>query len=161
MISAELGGASNDADIRPVIYVVNATVNKQNDDNGPDGNLQSGQDDSIYESFLASLQSSNESSVDKTASEQSTVGRWRQAHGSAEIHTPSAINIAIDVNNDTDTTTTASAADPIYSKNNSQVNFMSRRARVISVNRRHAFPPLATVSEWSNVSFRVTNGCRT
>ena len=142
-ISAELGGATNGADIRPVIYVVNATVNKQNDDNGPDepGNLQSGQDDSIYESFLASLQnSSNESSVAETASEHSTVGRWRQAHGSTEIPTPSAINIANDVNNDTDTTT-AAAADPIYSKDNPQVNFMSRRARVISVNRRHAFPP--------------------
>mmetsp|Transcript_5725 Transcript_5725/g.9382 ORF Transcript_5725/g.9382 Transcript_5725/m.9382 type:complete len:1581 (+) Transcript_5725:68-4810(+) len=143
-IAALASSATNGADIRPVIYVVNATVGgsiNKHSDVGPDepDNLQSGQDDSIYESFLASLQN-NKSSIDETTSEHSMLGRWRQAHGNAgtDITTPSPTNIAIDVNNDIDKT---AAADPIYSNENPQVNFMSRRAQVISVNRRHAFPP--------------------
>uniref|UniRef100_A0A7S2LZA6 Trafficking protein particle complex subunit 11 domain-containing protein n=1 Tax=Skeletonema marinoi TaxID=267567 RepID=A0A7S2LZA6_9STRA len=140
-----MSGAANGADIRPVIYVVNATVggSSKNSDDEP-GNLQptrSGeQDNSLYQSFLTALQSSKNTNIDETISAHSTVGRWRQSHGSAgaEIHTPSVTNIAIDVDNDSDAST---AADPIYSKDNPQINFMSRRARVISVNRRYAFPP--------------------
>ena len=143
-IAAALG-STNGADIRPVIYVVNATVgggSNNNNDAGPDepGNLQSThsgeQDNSLYKSFLASLQSSNTITDESTATGHSTVGRWRQAHGSgAEINIPSDQNIANDLDNDNDKTTAA------YSTDNPQVNFLSRRARVISVNRRHAFPP--------------------
>jgi len=141
-------GSTNGADIRPVIYVVNATVGvgKKNNDAGPDepDTLQSArsgeQDDSLYKAFLASLQS-NTTSIENesTISGRSSIGRWRQAHGSgAEINIPSDKIIAKDFLNDNDA---ATAADPTYSKDNPQVNFMSRRARVISVNRRHAFPP--------------------
>lgn len=144
---AALGSAVNGADIRPVIYVVNATVdggsNKNNDDEP--GNLQpgggDGDNESIYDNFLAALQSNHSSSsIDEITSGQATVGRWKQQHGGgAEIATPSATNIAINVDNDSDAPSTV--GDPIYSKDNPQINFMSRRAKVVSVNRRHAFPP--------------------
>ena len=118
-----MSGAANGADIRPVIYVVNATVggSNKNSDDEP-GNLQptrsDEKDNSLYQSFLTALQSSNNTNIDETISAHSTVGRWRQSHGSAgaEIHTPSVTNIAIDVDNDSDASSTA--ADPIYSKDN-------------------------------------------
>ena len=130
-------------DIRPVIFVVNATV--VNSSAGPDeaGNLQSAfsgeiDNNSIYEKFLTSLQCNGEHSRDGSAASDE-VGRWRKAHGSgAKIHTPSVSKIETDINNEINS---IAVGDPIYSKDNPQVNFMSRRARVISVNRRHAFPP--------------------
>jgi len=152
MSSISALGSTNGSDIiRPVIYVVNATVGVGNEHNdaGPDepGSLQSRhsgeQENSLYKSFLTSLQCNTTSADESTTSGRSSVGRWRQEHGSgAEIHIPSDNYIANDIDNDNDgTTTAAAAADPTYSKDNPQVNFMSRRARVISVNRRHAFPP--------------------